>query len=138
MSEQVRRLLLALVGLGMAGVATELVLLEHWEEWRQWMPLALSGVGVVAVAAAIVRPGRPTFRALRAVLALFVLSGVAGIALHYQGNAAFELEMEPGLAGAQLFWESVRGATPALAPAAMIYLGVLGWVATWRWTKDRA
>lgn len=132
MSPTLRRALLALVALGMLGVGAELILLEHWEEWQQWSPLAALGVGLVSVAVAAAHPGRVTLRTLQVVMAVFVFLGVAGIVLHYRGNAAFELEMDPGLVGAQLFWESVRGATPALAPSAMVYLGLLGMLATWR------
>ena len=54
------------------------------------------------------------------------------MAVHYRGNAEFELEMDASLGGWQLFLESVHGATPALAPAAMMHLGLLGLLYTWR------
>ncbi|MFB3131882.1 MAG: hypothetical protein ACE10K_05095, partial [Rhodothermales bacterium] len=46
--------------------------------------------------------------------------------------AEFELEMYPTLKGLELFWESIKGATPALAPGTMIQLGLLGWAYTYR------
>ena len=70
---------------------------------------------------------------------LFVLSGVVGLWLHYHGNVEFELEMYPGLAGFELFRESVTGATPTLAPGTMLELGLLGLLYTYRhpaWTAD--
>ena len=57
-----------------------------------------------------------------------VAGGIVGLILHYRGNVEFELEMHPAASGLALFWESVRSATPALAPAAMIQLGLLGLV----------
>ena len=37
-----------------------------------------------------------------------------------------ERELNPDLSGVALFSESMRGATPALAPGTMILLGALG------------
>ena len=48
------------------------------------------------------------------------------LALHYRGNAEFELEMMPALGGLDLFWKSMQGATPALAPGAMVQIGLVG------------
>ena len=53
-------------------------------------------------------------------------SGVLGLYLHYRGNVEFELEMYSSLRGFELFWEALKGATPALAPAAMAHLGLVG------------
>lgn len=129
-----RGLLLALVVVGMLGVATELVLLEHYEEFQQWIPLAALAVGLVSAGAVFVRPLRATVLFFRLVMGAFVAAGLAGIYLHYRGNAEFELEMDASLGGWQLFLESVHGATPALAPAAMMHLGLLGLLYTWRHT----
>jgi hypothetical protein len=40
--------------------------------------------------------------------------------------------MYPSMAGLQLFWESIRGATPTLSPGTMVVLGLVGWVYTFR------
>ena len=129
-----RGLLLALVVVGMLGVAAELVLLEHYEEFQQWIPLAALAVGLVSAGTVFVRPLRATVLFFRLVMGGFVAAGLAGIYLHYRGNAEFELEMDASLGGWQLFLESVHGATPALAPAAMMHLGLLGLLYTWRHT----
>lgn len=131
-SARLRRALLGLLVLAMLGVAAELVLLEHYEEPRQWIPLGGLAAGLVSALAAFVRPRRATLLALRAVMAAFVVIGVLGVYLHFRGNEEFELEMDPGLHGLPLFWESVHGATPALAPSAMVYLGLLGLLVVWR------
>ena len=127
-----RRLLLALVLVGITGLAAELVLLEHVESWQQWIPLVVLALGFAAAAAAMLRPTRAVVRALRAAMLAFVLAGAAGIWLHYTGNAAFEREMERGLGGLTLVWRALRGATPALAPGALAQLGLLGLAITWR------
>ena len=62
------------------------------------------------------------------VMTLFVASGTIGVFLHYRGNVEFELEMVPALGGLLLFQEAMTGATPVLAPGAMVQLGLLGLV----------
>jgi hypothetical protein len=126
-----RRLLLALVFIGAAGLEVELLLLEHFDSALQWTPLVLLAVVLAAVLLVWRRPSPATVRFFQAVMALCVVAGAVGIVLHYRGNVEFELEHEP-LHGWKLFWEAIRGATPALAPGAMAQLGLLGLVYSYR------
>lgn len=129
---QLRRLVLAIVLLGIAGVGVELVLIEHYESWQQAIPLAALGLGFLLGAVVAVRPGRAAVRSFQALMGAFVAAGLAGLYLHYIGNLEFELERDAGLRGTALVWEALRGATPALAPGAMIQLGLLGLVFAFR------
>ena len=62
-------------------------------------------------------------------MALFVASGFVGVALHFEGNAEFQREIDPSINGLDLFWKVMRAkAPPALAPGAMVELGLLGLV----------
>jgi hypothetical protein len=124
----IRRLLLALVLLGILGLAAELVLLEHFESVWQWVPLAALSAGFICGVAVALRPSRGTLRALQGVMALFVAAGLLGLYLHYRGNVEFELESDSSLQGLALLWSALRGATPSLAPGAMVQLGLLGLV----------
>lgn len=126
-----RAMLLGLFLLGCAGTGAELLLLEHYETWRQWLPLAALGLGLVGGGAVGLRPGKRSFAAFRALMAAFAIVGLAGLYLHYVGNAEFELEMYPELGGLDLVWEALRGATPALAPGTMVGLGALGFLFTY-------
>jgi hypothetical protein len=64
-------------------------------------------------------------------MALCVAAGVIGIVFHYQGAQAFQLEVNPSLDGSALFWKTVRAkAPPALAPASMVGLGLIGFAYT--------
>ena len=57
----------------------------------------------------------------------FVVSGALGLWLHHRANVEFERELAPDRAGVDLFWTAIRGASPpALAPATLIHLGLLG------------
>lgn len=121
-----RVLLLTIFLLGVAGIALELVLLEHYDDFWQWTPFALFGASLAVLAwYGLTRRGAAIV-AFRAMMVLFLASGAFGIFLHYDGNVEFEREMSPEAGGWPLFWEAVRGATPALAPGAMVQLGLIG------------
>jgi len=122
-----RRVLLAIWVFGLLGVAAELVLLEHYEDLKQLIPFAVIAIGLVVVAWFVARPGPVAIRAFASVVALFGLSGLIGLILHYSGNAEFERERDPGIAGMSLVWESLTGATPALAPGTMILFAFIGY-----------
>ncbi len=130
--EEIRLLLLALVLFGAAGLLAELFLLEHTESVWQWLPFAVLGAALAAGGALAARPGRGTVRAFQAAMALAVAAGLLGLYLHYRGNSAFELEMDGAAAGLDLVWRALRGATPALAPGALVQLGVLGLILSYR------
>jgi hypothetical protein len=123
----VRRALLWTYVFGAAGTAVELVLLEHYDDPWQWAPIVLLAASLLVLAWHAAPSGRRAgVRAFRWTMLLFVASGVVGTLLHYRGNVEFELEREPTLGGLRLFWEAIRGATPALAPGTMIQLALVG------------
>ena len=129
--DRIRGLLLALVVVTTAGLIAELVLLEHYEDALQWIPLLLLGPGLIVMIIAAARPVRPVIHAVRWTMGSYIAAGLLGVVLHYRGNAEFERERRPSLSGFALVWESLTGATPALAPAALAQLGLLGLVFTW-------
>jgi hypothetical protein len=122
----VRSILFGIILLGILGLAAELLLLEHFEEWRQWLPLALLTGSLIAWGAQALVGSAGTVRFLQGMMGLCIVAGVVGVWFHYQGNTEFELEMYPAMAGWELFKESMMGATPALAPGAMVQLGLIG------------
>jgi hypothetical protein len=121
-----RRALLAILMLGLAGLEAELLLLKHFEDWKQWTPIVLMGVALIIVIWQALRPSRASLRSLQAAMAGFAASGAAGVFLHYRGNVEWELERTPGIAGAELVRMALMGATPTLAPGAMLQLGLIG------------
>ncbi len=132
---RIRRALLWTLLLGIAGTATELLLIGHVEDTAQWVPLALLGVGFMVALAQIVGPSRLGVRTLQVLMALFVAAGALGVALHYRGNREFELEMYPTMTGLELVEKVVTGATPVLAPGAMTLLGLVGLLHTYRYSE---
>ena len=127
-----RPLLLALFLFGAVGACLELVFLEHWEEAWQWAPVILLVASLPFAASLALRPTAPTVYLFRALMVLFVGAGAIGIIQHVRGNVEFELEMYPSMRGFDLIWESLRGATPSLAPGSMTVLGFLGIIYTLR------
>lgn len=130
--EKLRTFILGIFLFSLIGTGTELILLDHMEDTWMWTPLVLMGASLLVVVLYVALRAPWTLQAFRGVMILFVVSGFVGTWMHYKGNAEFELEMYPALAGLELFWESITGATPALAPGAMIQLGLLGLLFTFK------
>ena len=125
-----KRLLLATFLLSLVGTGAELLLLEHTQDWWQLIPIVLFCVGLISLVWLEVSKSRVSQRFFRGVMLFFIASGVLGFMLHYNGNMEFELEMYPSMKGAELVWETLKGATPVLAPGTMIVTGLLGWAYT--------
>ena len=129
----VRRLLLAILTLGMVGTIADLLLLHHYEDVWQAPPLMLLSAGLIMVALIWTDPSRTTVRAFMVLMVLFILSGLGGFALHYNGNLEFQREIDPSQHGWGLFMAVMRAkAPPALAPAGMIQLGLIGLLSVYR------
>jgi hypothetical protein len=133
MSDAARRILLTILFLGIAGISLELWLMAHTEDIYQLIPLLLAGAGVLSMLAVGLRPAHGSVRLFQAVMALFVLSGLVGMVLHFQVNIEFQLEMDPALTGMALYQKAILAKSPpALAPGAMIQLGLIGLAYTFR------
>lgn len=130
--ELIRLVILAIFVFGLVGVGGELLLLEHFESKWQGVPLVLMAAAIVVLVWHALHRKAVSVRSFQVLMLLFLASGIAGLILHYRGNVEFELELNPSAAGMELFVNAVMGATPALAPGAMIQLGLLGLVYTFR------
>jgi uncharacterized membrane protein len=122
-----KKLLLIAFVFSLVGTGAELLLLEHFEGWKQLIPLIVIGLGLLSIAWLAYRPSMGSTYFFRGVMICFMVSGLLGFALHYNGNMAFELEMYPSLKGTTLIWETLKGATPVLAPGSMAATGLFGW-----------
>ncbi len=125
-----RRGLLLIFVLGTVGLGAELLLLGHFEEWRQQVPLVLLAFGLILLAARMLYRGAIILRLFRWTMLTFVLGGLAGLWLHLSANMEFELEMYPTLSGLDLLSKALGGAMPALAPGALVQLGLIGFLYT--------
>lgn len=127
-----RRGLLLIFVLGTVGLGTELLLLDHFEEWRQQVPLVLLVLGLVLVAIRLFYRGAIILRLFRLIMLAFVLGGIVGLWFHLSANMEFELEMYPTLTGLELLSKALGGAMPALAPGALVQLGLIGFLYTYQ------
>jgi hypothetical protein len=133
MSDAARRILLTILLLGIAGISLELWLMAHTEDVYQLIPLWLAGAGIVSAMVVAARPSIGTVRLFQAVMALFLLSGIIGMVLHFQVNIEFQREMDAALSGLALYQKAILAKSPpALAPGAMIQLGLIGLAYTFR------
>ena len=128
-----RQLLLALLLFGLAGIAVELLLLRHYEDAWMLVPFVVSAHAAVATLVRFMRPMAASVQWLRAAMLLLLAAGTAGVWLHYAGGLEFQADVDPTLSRSQLFWKVVHmQAPPALAPGALVQLGLLGLIATYK------
>jgi hypothetical protein len=128
-----RRWLGAVLMVGLVGTGVELVLLSHYEDGWQLSPLILIAVAVPALILHQAWRGTGTLWLFRWTMVLFVASGLLGVALHFQGAAEFQREMDPSLSTWSLTAKALRAkAPPVLAPGLMAQLGLLGLVFSYR------
>ena len=123
-----RRGLLLIFVIGTVGLGTELLLLEHFEEWRQQVPLVLLTLGLILLAVRLFYRGAIILRLFRLTMLAFVLGGIVGLWFHLSSNMEFELEMYPTMSGLELLSKALGGAMPALAPGALVQLGLIGFL----------
>ncbi|MEO7408888.1 MAG: hypothetical protein ABIZ92_17935 [Vicinamibacterales bacterium] len=129
----IRRLLIAILLIGMIGTAVELLLLDHDEDVTQLIPLMLIVAGIAVVLWNAVGRARVSVVAVQIVMVLFVASGLLGMYFHYAASVEFQHEMDPALSGRALWWKVLRAkAPPALAPGTMIQLGLIGLACAYR------
>ena len=128
-----RRLLLIVLWLSMIGTAADLLLLDHLESWTQLIPVFALALAASTLLWSALAQSPVAIRVFRLVMLLLILSGALGVFLHYRGNAEFQTEIDPSIDGTSLFWKAIRAKTPpALAPLAMVQLGLIGLVYAFR------
>jgi len=132
-----RKLLLAILAVGLIGTATELLLLGHDEDLLQFVPLVLITVGLGVIIWYGASGSRWSVRAMRITMMAFVAAGALGVMLHYQANKEFQQEVNPSIQGFEMFKKAMQSKTPpALAPGSLAQLGLLGLVCTYRLTNE--
>ncbi len=129
----VRRILLAILVIGLTGTAVELLLLDHVEDPFQFVPLAAIALGLAALGWHGFRPSRSSLLAVQIVMGLFLAAGLAGIFFHVQANLEFQREFDPSLKGRALLWQALHSKVPpALAPAVLVQFALIGLAYTYR------
>jgi hypothetical protein len=127
-----RRALMGVLLLGLVGLEVELLLLKHTDGEWQLVPIYAIAIGLVCAVVAMLRPSRVTLGALSVMMQAFIVIGIIGTWQHFDGNVAYAKDSNPSLSGNALYAEAVVGSTPTLAPGAMIQLGLIGLLFTFR------
>jgi hypothetical protein len=125
-------LILAVFLLGILGTGGELLFLSHTAGFSQLIPLVLTVMSVLVLIWHAVDRKAASLRAFQITMLLVVISGILGAGLHYKANEEFELEADPAMKGTELLFRILTGPAPSLAPGAMIQLGLLGLIYTFR------
>lgn len=130
---RLRAFLLVLLTFGLIATGCDLILLGHYESANQFVPLFLIAATLMIILWQAAAPSVASVRSLQVAMGFFLVAGALGVVLHYRGNMAMQLDMDPGQPAWELFWKVVRAkAPPALAPGAMAQLGLLGLIYCYR------
>jgi len=127
-----RSMVLGVFVIGVLGTGVELLFLGHTQGITQLIPLVLLVMSLLALAWYVLNRKSASLRTFQITVVLVLTSGLVGTGLHYRANQKFELEADPNMTGFALLSKVMTGAAPALAPGAMIQLGLLGLVYTFR------
>jgi hypothetical protein len=130
--EQIRFVLLAILGVATIGTLVELLLLKHVEEWQQLIPVVLLPLSGAVAAWSLFAPSPRSLRTLEFMMVCCIASGLIGVVQHFQANLTDAAESTPGLSGLALYQEAAMGSIPALAPGTMILLGSIGLLSAFR------
>lgn len=127
-----RAMVLAVFLLSLLGTGIELFFLGHTQGVSQLIPIVLLVMSLLVLMWHALERKSASLRAFRITMLLLLAAGVLGGVLHFRANEKFELEGDPQLKGLPLLTKVMTGAAPALAPGAMIQLGLLGLIYTFR------
>jgi hypothetical protein len=126
------RLFLWIVSAGLLlGTLLELALIDHTQDPVQLIPFLLSGLGLILIGLGARWPARRTLLLVRGGMLLIIIGSVFGIYEHIANNVAFELEIRPNAAAADLIAKGLGGANPLLAPGMLALAAVLALAATY-------
>lgn len=131
-AQRLRRFLLGVVAVIFIVTVFELILLEHTEEMLQWIPFVASGVGLFSVAGVWYLPSRRSLKILRWTMSAIAITSFVGVYLHFSGNLAFALEINPSYSVSEAIWPAMKGSYPLLAPGILFLAGILALAATYR------
>lgn len=133
------------LGLGAGlGACTELVMLRHWQGPAQIVPWVVLGVLLLAAVAWLLRRSAATARAVQGAAVVAVLGSAYGVYEHVLANLrAGPLDPRYGEGWAAMslpvqLWAAVNGSvgpSPVLVPGTMGLVGVLLWLAVFRWSR---
>jgi hypothetical protein len=133
-----RRLVLALLTFGLVATTGELFALGHFKEAWQIVPIGCLIASLLIIVWHVFFGGAASVKVLRLVMFIVLLVGLTGVILHFRESRAFQLDANPDLSGTALILKVLRAKSPpTLAPGAMVQLGLLGLIYTYKHPATR-
>jgi hypothetical protein len=131
-----RRALLALAGLTGLGLLGELLLIGHTEEALQLAPIVLGGLTALGALWTARLPETASPKPLRALSLALVITSAIGVWEHLESNLEFERELRPDQSTIEALVGALSGASPLLAPGALVVAALALAAAVWRLTPS--
>lgn len=126
-AKALRRIVLTILLFSMVGAFLDLFMIEHYGEWRQQIPLLLFGFTILTLFGHALLQSKWMVRLVQCSMILLAAGGILGLIFHYQVSAAFQLEMNESMPWWRVARHVLRAtAPPALAPMAMVQMGLIG------------
>ena len=111
----------------LVGLASELLLTEHYEDRNEAIPLASVALSLLSLGWFVRSRSLRARRVLAVSWFALASAGLAGMVLHYRSNYEFQEELHPDLGVLGLFVASLRATSPpTLAPGSLTLLAALG------------
>jgi hypothetical protein len=132
-----RRAILAILIIVLAGTEAELLLLKHVGDNWQLVPVAIIPLTLLVLIWHGLSRGTTALRALQVLMAASLLSGGIGVIQHYRANLIDASESDPSLSGKALYIKATAGSIPALAPGTMVQIALLGLAFAFRHPRFR-
>jgi len=132
-----RRAILAILLIVLAGTEAELFLLKHVEDNWQLVPVVIIPLTALVLIWHALSKGSTALRALQTLMAISLLAGGIGVIQHYRANLIDASESDPSLSGKALYIKATAGSIPALAPGTMVQIALLGLAFAFRHPRFR-
>lgn len=113
------------------GTAADLALMGHFGSLPQYLPFLLCALGIAAAVVGARKPAKNGRRFIWAVSGAITLGALFGLWEHIEHNYLFEAEIRPNAVLVELLREAIQGASPVLAPGALLVVSVMLALALW-------
>ena len=123
-----KRLRIFLLGFSIfifAGAVMEHFALKHYREDLQWVPFILCPLGILLNALFLAKPGRGMLSALKIGMWVIAAGGLIGTLIHVSGNLESIFEGGRSATLLNIFYATVGGRNPLLAPGTLIIAAAL-------------
>ncbi len=131
-AHNLRRIMLAIMAFMIAGTTAELLLIEHFKSGTQWIAVAMVALAALAIGLILLVNAVWALRVFQVAMVLVALSGAIGVKEHLEANLKVAQESQKDSQVMTQILTAFKGFVPALAPGALVPLGLLGLAFTYK------